>query len=217
MTESIATSRVRYIKLGEGGSWADECIATGTLCIGFYTEKFFDLCLAHKWSELGAAYLSEGLSQSTATRFTGEVQIVFEDPGTILWITFHNLRMYWARIDPALPPRKIEGGTVRITQSGWSSRTLHGDELFLVDLAGSLTKTAGYRGTSCDITDADYVVRRINGVERPEVADARRLVGELSDVAIRMMRLLTPKDFELLVELLFSASGWRRLGATGKT
>jgi len=32
-----------------------------------------------------------------------------------------------------------------------------------------------------------------------------------------MIQLLTPKDFELLVDLLFSSSGWRRLGVLGKT
>jgi hypothetical protein len=32
-----------------------------------------------------------------------------------------------------------------------------------------------------------------------------------------LMTLLIPKDFELLVELIFSTSGWRRLGAVGNT
>jgi hypothetical protein len=32
-----------------------------------------------------------------------------------------------------------------------------------------------------------------------------------------MMRLLTPQDFEVLVDLIFASSGWRRLGPVGKT
>lgn len=32
-----------------------------------------------------------------------------------------------------------------------------------------------------------------------------------------MMRRLTPGDFELLVDLIFAASGWRRLGGVGGT
>jgi hypothetical protein len=32
-----------------------------------------------------------------------------------------------------------------------------------------------------------------------------------------LMRLLTPRDFELLVDLVFSTSGWRRVGIVGKT
>ncbi|HEV2237586.1 MAG TPA: hypothetical protein VGR57_13060 [Ktedonobacterales bacterium] len=32
-----------------------------------------------------------------------------------------------------------------------------------------------------------------------------------------MMRLLGPRDFEILMDLIFAASGWRRLGVVGKT
>ena len=32
-----------------------------------------------------------------------------------------------------------------------------------------------------------------------------------------MIRLLEPKDFEMLVDLIFSISGWRRQGTVGRT
>jgi hypothetical protein len=35
--------------------------------------------------------------------------------------------------------------------------------------------------------------------------------------AQQLMKLLGPKDFETLVDLVFSTSGWRRLGVVGKT
>ena len=35
--------------------------------------------------------------------------------------------------------------------------------------------------------------------------------------ALEMMRLLGPRDFEVLTDLVFTSSGWRRLGAVGKT
>ncbi len=45
-------------------------------------------------------------------------------------------------------------------------------------------------------------------------------VERLEDVtrsAQELMKLLEPKDFETLVDLVFSTSGWRRLGMVGRT
>ncbi len=35
--------------------------------------------------------------------------------------------------------------------------------------------------------------------------------------AQELMKKLEPRDFEILVDLIFTTSGWRRLGAVGKT
>jgi hypothetical protein len=42
-------------------------------------------------------------------------------------------------------------------------------------------------------------------------------LAEMQTAVLEMMRLLGPKDFEMLVDLVFSTSGWRRLGVVGKT
>jgi hypothetical protein len=215
----LRAARVRYIKLGEGGEWAEECIRDSTLRIGFWTETHFSLCAAGQWAELAQAYERQHLAKSTVTRFVNEVRAVYEDPGETLWITFHNLRLYWAFVDTSVPPW-IAGtghGSLRKTRGAWRSTDVNGNELMMVGLSGQLTKTASYRGTSCDVADPNYVTSRINGQQRPEVLDALRLAGELETTIIRMMRLLTPMDFELLVDLVFAGSGWRRMGTLGRT
>lgn len=63
----------------------------------------------------------------------------------------------------------------------------------------------------------DYAVRRINAQKIPEVEIAVTAVSELTKAIIGIVRLLRDKDFEILVELIFSNSGWQRQGATGKT
>ena len=83
-------------------------------------------------------------------------------------------------------------------------------------LSGALTKLAAYRGTSCDVDVAEYVVRRINGQKTPEVERAIVAFEEMKASVLGMIRLLGPKDFETLVDLVFSISGWRRQGIVGK-
>ena len=84
-------------------------------------------------------------------------------------------------------------------------------------LSGALTKLAAYRGTSCDVDVSDYVIRRINGQKTPEIERALVASKEMKIAAIDLMKLLGPRDFELLVDLVFTASGWRRVGIIGKT
>jgi hypothetical protein len=64
---------------------------------------------------------------------------------------------------------------------------------------------------------AKYAVDRINGKKPPEVARAIEARDRVNRSVVDLMRMLGPKDFELLVDLVFSTSGWRRLGVVGGT
>jgi hypothetical protein len=61
------------------------------------------------------------------------------------------------------------------------------------------------------------VVRRINGHKTPEVERAVAALAAMKVSARELMQLLGPRDFETLVDLVFSTSGWRRQGIVGKT
>jgi hypothetical protein len=84
-------------------------------------------------------------------------------------------------------------------------------------LAGSLTKIVGFRGTSCKVDMAEYLIRRINGQKSPEVERAIVALKRMKSSVLEMTQLLDPGDFETLVDLIFSTSGWRRQGPVGKT
>lgn len=92
-----------------------------------------------------------------------------------------------------------------------------GEALTKDALSGALTKLAAYRGTSCSVDVADYAVRRINAQKTPGIERALRAMKKMKSSVRQMMKLLTPRDFETLVDLVFSTSGWRRLGVVGKT
>jgi hypothetical protein len=216
----ISPKTVRYIKLGEGGQWEQSCLRDGTNRLGFGTERpdRFELCVRRRWKDVTASWLESGRDKGTATRFTNELRRFFEDDGSTLWITFIGERLYWGFHDESPPKRHPDGhGAIRNIRGGWKYTDSLGDELTKDRLSGALTKLAMYRGTSCDVDASAYVVDRINGKKRPQVEAALKASSKLRDATVEMMRLLVPKDFELLVDLVFSASGWRRVGVVGKT
>jgi hypothetical protein len=121
-------------------------------------------------------------------------------------------RLYWGVVDDT-PPERDADGAYRAIRDGWRCTDLHGEQLTKDRLSGALTKLAAYQGTSCDVKDAaEYVVRRINGRKVPQVERAIVASAAMKSSALDLMRLLTPRDFETLVDLVFSTSGWRRIG-----
>jgi hypothetical protein len=217
---AIHPQRVRYIKLGEGGGWEKECVENNIIRFGFgsASDERFPLCSDGRWNELMQSFIAEGKGKGTATRFTNEVKLFFEDDGTTLWITFVGERLYWGLLTKDPPARLADGRSVsRTVDDGWQCTDSLGERLTKDKLSGALTKLAAYRGTTCDVDVADYVVRRINGEKTPQVERAVAAMEGLKTSVPYLMRLLVPHDFELLVDLVFTSSGWRRLGVVGKT
>ena len=216
----INPARVRYIKLGRAGLWERECIENGIIRFGYgsHSAERFPLCCAGKWDELSQSFIMSGRNEGTATRFANETRLFFEDDGTTLWVTFVGERMWWGMLTPDAAKPHADGGSVwRIVDGGWQSTDVNGELLTKDRLSGALTKLAAYRGTSCVVDVADYVIRRINGDKSPEVETAIALLDQITWSMQDLMKLLGPRDFETLVDLVFSTSGWRRLGVVGKT
>jgi hypothetical protein len=218
----IRPARLRYIKLGQAGKWERESIDKGIIRFGFGTAApdRYAICRAGRWDELARSFEAQGEPKGNATRFTNETRAFFEADESTLWLTFVGERMYWGFLDesPAEPHADMKG-TWRPVRGGWNSTDIAGSPLTRDRLSGSVTKLTAYRGTSCRVEPsvADYVVRRINGQRTPEVERALAAAEGLREAVVALMRLLGPRDFELLVDLVFSASGWRRLGIVGKT
>jgi hypothetical protein len=216
----IHPSRVRYVKLGEAGKWEKECLANGIVRFGIGDNRpdKFRLSLAGQWQALAKSFLDEGRTKGTATRFTNETRIFFEDAGSTLWITFVGERLYWGMLTNSPPRVHTDGqGVSRAVAHGWRSTDAYGEHLTKDRLSGALTKLAAYRGTSCDVDVAAYVIRRINGEKTAEVERALVALAAMRRSAVELVKLLEPRDFEILVDLIFTTSGWRRLGTVGKT
>ncbi len=109
------------------------------------------------------------------------------------------------------------GSRFRKTIGGWTDKDLIGQTLWTNKLRGSLTTTAGFRGTICRVREFDYLLRLLNGKETAVTKAVRTARSELIETLIPLIPGLHWKDFELLVELVMTQGGWRRVSATGGT
>ncbi len=213
-----------YIKLGDGGRWCDACIKHGVLKLGFWTGEadMHAACNSRDWDSVRALLRKKRgkTDQDSVEDDFRQVAAVFGDDGTTTWITFRDRKMYWAKLVPGSHRPSQDGDhSEHDVVGGWSSCTTDDAraELRLDDLAGHLGKVTQYRGTICAPERPDYVLRRIRGEETDLARRARLAVGELEDTIAAMITELTPYDFEILVDMVFSSSGWRREGKLGGT
>jgi hypothetical protein len=216
----IEPASVRYIKLGAGGGWLKECLTGSTLRFGFFTgrEARFQICARHDWPGLMQNLLADGRSRGAATNIVNQTKAFFEDDGSMLWITFEGPQLYWAMLTEDGVERHESGEDVfRRVRGAWSGDSADGKRLTTARLTGGLAALAHFRGTSCSVESgkAEHVVRRINGTTTPEIDRARAALTAMHKAASELIRRLQPEDFELLVDLIFSRSGWRRESTRG--
>jgi len=209
---------VRYIKLGEGGRWAHSCIEIdGTIRLGYASNQNIE-SLNKEWDKVLEYWLQyRNGRQGSASNDLRQIQEFYELPKTTLWITFHNRLLYWCFADEKVRELAEDGSRVRRAIGGWSCRTHNGQLLHVSNLDGRVSKVQAYKGTICSIERADYLIRKIQGQEQPEVLATRAALGQLVHEAINLIRGLWWHDFELLADLIFSRSGWQRVSVLGKT
>jgi hypothetical protein len=211
----IEASEAYFIKLGRGGEWESECLANGTLRFGYHKTPH-ELCLAGKWDDVRRFWEKERGHAGTATNDERQIRTFYEAGAEAIFITFCHGRLYWCR--PAASIKRLPcGGKVRPTLEGWRDYSLNGTILTSDKLSGHLLKVQMYRGTICEVVARDYLLRKLNDEVLPEVQAAEVAQQAHRTALVELMRLLTWQDFEILVDLVFSASGWRRIGVVGKT
>jgi len=221
MTSAIQANDAKYIKLGRKGRWEQLCIEDGTLRLG-YSEVPHELARSGEIKRLRQHFIDQGFKPSTATRHANQVLSFYSAGPETIWITFSAGYLWWAIADGPVnflggsaEEIRVRGSRFRRTRDGWHNNSISGTPLRIPDLNGALTQTAAYRMTICTVDQLDYLIRKINDRDLPEVVRARSARAALLQSTTDLMRLLTWRDFELLIELVFSQSGWRRISASG--
>lgn len=215
-TNMIDPKNVYYIKLGRSGEWEKDCLELSqTVRIG-YREVPDDLCRQGKWNEVHNIMKGKRKHNGVATGDTNQIRFFYESDEETLWITFWGDRLYWCFSKPEITTLP-DNSKSRPVIGKWSSCNILGQPLQKTQLSGALLRVEGFRGTICKVKELKYLVEKINGVDRPEIANARLAKVEFEEKIERLIRQLTWKDFELLVDLLFRQAGWQRMGALGKT
>lgn len=215
MRDTIATEAY-FIKLGRNGEWEESCLREGTLRLGYRLAPH-DLCAAGNWQAVRTCMLDGRKNVGAGTRDTNQIRTFYEADDRTIFITFSGGSMYWCRAAPGVEPHASQAWRTRRTVDGWHDRSRAGEPFTSERLSGSLLKVRGFQGTICRVRAIDYLLRKIDDISIPEVDAAKDAENALLDAIKALMRLLTWQDFELLVDLVFSNSGWRRVGVVGRS
>ena len=211
----LAASHLYYIKLGRGGDWEAESLRDGVLRFG-YREAPHDLCARGDWQGVWEAMKAIRGDAGAATRDVNQIRAYYEADEYSIFITFVGGLLYWCR--PTGPVELLDDRSHRRqTAEGWRNTSVNGTLLSADRLSGRLLKVQMFRGTICDVRAGDYLLRKLSDQLSPEVAAAEEAERALMTAIVELMRLLTWQDFELLVDLVFSTSGWRRVSQVGRT
>ncbi len=221
----IRPKEVRYIKLGKKGGYEKECLDRGIMRLGFQFISH-EAALAGDREAMQAAAFARRGKKGSATGDVRQVTSFHELGEDCLWITFVHDRLYWGLAAPEVVWVSAEddpagtGYRYRNIPEGWRSTDIAGKPLLMEKLSGHLTRVASYQSTICEVEASDYLIRKINGEDLPEITKARAERQSFLATIEDLVKLTTWQDFELLVDLIFSSSGWRRtstLGGTQKT
>lgn len=211
---------IRYIKLGAGGRWVQPSLERGEIHFGHQPVPH-DLCVRGDWDAVVQHIVDLGRGPAKAKDAAREVRDFYTLGPNCLWITFADGHLWWAFADTEVVWLGAEedgcGARMRRTLGGWRKTNIQGDPLRTDLLSTKLTQVAAYRQTICRVKEAEYLVRRINAVEEPVVARAREARGTMVTVASEMIAGLHWAEFETLVDLIFSRSGWQRVSRVGET
>lgn len=213
-TRVKADATVYFMKLGEKGRWENECFERGTLRFGYHAAPH-DLCTAGDWTEVRKHLIEwRGKDDRVVTSDLNQIKKFYTTPSDAIFVTFANGFMYWCQAQPGVVPLP-DGGRERVTVDGWRKTSLGGKELRTARLSGHLLKVQAFRGAICDVSAADYVRRKLTDTPLDIVAAAEEAEAALVVALEALIRRLTWSDFEVFVDLIFTASGWRRVTTVG--
>lgn len=218
----IFAEKVLYIKLGKGGEYEKECIEEkSTIKLGYHGESH-ELCIQGKWDVLNNGMIKnhKEWSQNTATFHLNQIKMFYEEPKTTMWITFYNHKLWYCFAEEEiiyLEKESTDRGAPkeRRTVDGWHDVDVKGKHLNILGLNGNLTKVQGFRGTICNINESEYLLRKINCEKSPEQIKLEKDLSQVQQDLIPLIKSLTPKDFEIFVDLIFRYAGWSRFGQVG--
>lgn len=223
-TDFSKVKQAKYIKLGREGKWDELCFKDGTLRLG-YNEVPADYKISEGKQPIFDIYRPRSKNDQTATNHARQVYDFYAAGPETLWVTFSGGRMWWCQAAQEVEflgadkTKHPDGSRLKRTLQGWSCETKSGKPLLINELSGRLTRSASYRQTICDIGKEafEYLIGKLQDRDLPEVKETKDAKSSMLKAVEKLISLLTPQDFELFVDLLFTSSGWRRISSLGGT
>lgn len=217
--ESIEFQNAYYIKLGKQGKWEQSSIEGNKARIGWGGQTLDDIN-ERRWDVIGKqlikAFSKNGNSDNGAvTRDLNALKIFAESKSDDIWITFYESRLWWCRLKG--PVRSDEISKYRSLDWCWSDCDTKGNRLLVNQISGRLSKVQRFQGTICKVREKEDLHRLLNHEPSRAFKEIEAARENLITQIESGLRLLHWRDFETLIDLLFTNAGWRRLSVVGKT
>ena len=216
LTAPLEFDAAYYIKLGRGGCWEADSLATDKLRLGWKQQTLDDIN-ACRWDVI-EQQLREEMSdrpRGVATADLHALQAITLSGGVEVWITFHQAKLWWTRLANA-PVEGDEVSKFRRTAQPWSDRAMNGRLLVVNDLPGKIAQLQGFRATFCRVRPIDILGRTLNGTRSPLAMAISNRRAALSEYLTAAIKELHWKDFETLTDLVFRDAGWIRVSVLGQ-
>lgn len=212
--------KVKFIRLGRGSCNADYCIKNKKITFGFSTNKNLDFWNSLKSKTLPDETIKNELKERNENISVGfrQCKDFFNDDGDVLWITSFNTALHFGFSDSGDANLSQKGNTQKAMPYGWTSTDSKGNPLLISGLNGGITKTLSYQSTICDFSEvyAKLLINRILCIQNQHRVETENAYNDLIEKSKFLIQAFTPKDFELLVELIISRAGLKRVGVAGK-
>jgi hypothetical protein len=158
-----------------------------------------------------------------ATQDINALRTLVDRPSQHLWITFEDGCMWWCIVQDKIGANPagdtFDRGHFWLTcDLPWSDRTVDGKRrLVMTELPGNVTAVAGFRATVCKPAASAQILRIIHNQENPLAHAAAIARQAYQDAVGRLVAELGDRDFEVLIDLILSRTGWTRLDVVGGT
>jgi hypothetical protein len=212
---------VRYVKNGRGGQWWAAARTSGQVHLGWRSIPKH-LLLRPDFHKLKKVVRSHFRSRPGATQDFNALRDLLDRPSERLWITFQDGYMWWctvldgATVNPE--GETVHKGNFWLTcKRPWSNRSLNGKLLAVSNLPGTVTATGGFKATVCTPKDWQTVIRIIQDEKDPDAAKVSEARGEYEKAIRKIVKRLSWRDFEQLIDFILTRTGWARVSTLGKT
>ena len=214
--KQVTFEKAYYIKLGKGGEWEEDSIRNSKIRIGWLDIplEYINKC---KWKAIEIELQKTIKTPNALKRDLNALKKIYYADDNVIFITFYKSKLYWCK--PKQTEPKVfedEISKYRLVNGKWSDKNIKDEILFSDRISGKITKVQGFRGTLCEVKDREYLTRLINGKPSREYESLEKSRNKLIEAVQDAIKHLFWKDFELLVDLLFRQSGWRRISILGR-
>jgi hypothetical protein len=220
MGETLPTS-VRYVKNGKRSQWWRAAQTNGQVHLGWKYVPH-KLLLKADFAKIEQIEKAHYGSRPGATQDFNALHDLLDSPSQHIWVTFEDGFLWWCTVHDGVTVNP-DGQTITkghfwlSCDRRWSKTSVKGKRLAISDLPGTVTATAGFRATVCTPKGWKSILRLIRDERDPDAAKAAEVRHDYELAVNNIVKRLSPKDFEHLIDLILARTGWDRISDLGKT